>query len=395
MVLKRSFVVLALAAQGMCGCGAPDAPPGTGGTDVESGPCGRGLVVVASDYQSTNVSLIGRDGAVLSSSFVSSASADAALSAPLSGDVVAPNERLSGDDVVLLDRFPASVLTWLDVETAAVRAQLDVRTGFAANPQDYLAIDDDKAYVPRFETNPSPGEQLYDSGGDVLIVDPRAAAIVGRIDLLAAMSDAPGFLPRANRMARLDDRAYVLLSAYDPTFSAAAPSRLVEIDVASDEIVRTLLLDGLHGCSALSARSPQLAIGCTGSFDQSGDPVLAESGVVLVENMTETARFMASDQPFGFGLAFADDRTVVATTLGSFDGASDALVVAHDGRAIYRAGAAFELGDVRCGCGACFLADAESARVRHFAVESGEISQVSAIEVDSAIGLPPRALGGF
>jgi len=45
-------------------CGAPDPPGSTGGTDATVGRCGRGLVVVSTDYQSTNMSLLSTGGVV-------------------------------------------------------------------------------------------------------------------------------------------------------------------------------------------------------------------------------------------------------------------------------------------------------------------------------------------
>ena len=120
----------------LAGCNAPDPPPTTGGTDLPPGACGRGAVVIGSDYQSTNVSLVGVEGEVLSPSFLSSATSSAGLTAPLSGDVAVPSMPAAGEEIVLLDRYPAAVLTWVDVVTGSVRAQLNVATGFAANPQD-------------------------------------------------------------------------------------------------------------------------------------------------------------------------------------------------------------------------------------------------------------------
>src|SRR5262245_48452094 len=103
--MKRMGACMALF---VCGCGAPAPPDATGGVSVPVGRCGRGLVSVQSDYQSTNVSLLATDGVMLSSSFISSASASAALSAPLSGDVVAPTSASLGSELVLVDRYPAA-----------------------------------------------------------------------------------------------------------------------------------------------------------------------------------------------------------------------------------------------------------------------------------------------
>ncbi|PKN46336.1 MAG: hypothetical protein CVU63_07695, partial [Deltaproteobacteria bacterium HGW-Deltaproteobacteria-20] len=81
------LAVITLLGSFACNVASPD---NTGGTDITAGACGRGLVVVNTDYQSTNVSLVAIDGKVLSTSFLSSASTPPGLSAPLGGDVVVP-----------------------------------------------------------------------------------------------------------------------------------------------------------------------------------------------------------------------------------------------------------------------------------------------------------------
>ena len=229
------------------GCGAPAPPPGTGGGNLPEGQCGRGLVVVQSDYQSTNVSLLARDGTVASSSFISSGSADPGLSAALSGDVAAPTARVTGDQVVLLDRFPASVVTWVDRETAEVSGQLDVRTGFSSNPQDVLEVGG-ATLISRYETNPAPGKEPFDAGGDLLIVDPAGPTITGRIDLSDGVSNAPEALPRPSRMVGVEDGVVVLLEAISEDFSSFADSRLALVDPTAEAIVDVLVLDGLAGC---------------------------------------------------------------------------------------------------------------------------------------------------
>ncbi len=421
-------LVIAAATQGACG--APEPPSSTGGTDVAVGPCGRGLAVVSTDFQSTNVSLLGTAGQVLSESFLSSASADAQLSSPLSGDVVAPTDPQLGPEIVLLDRYPASVLTWVDVVTGTVRGQLDVATGFAANPQDYVAVSETKAYVSRYEGNPTPGVELFDEGNDLLVVDPRGPKIVGRVDLLPAMDDAPGFLPHANRMVTQGDRLYVLLSAYDGAYTDSAPSRLVTVDVSTDTVLGVTVLDGLHGCAGLAiapryassgqpVASPDLAVACSGKFD-GANASPSEAGVVVLSTQadlpTETTRWAAADllgQPLGPSLDFVDEGHLLVMALGSFeppilDAAFELAIHTGELREILRSEAQpFELGDVRCltavtgaetpadGCGGCFIADGERSRLHRLAVEGSGLVLAASLVVDTSIGLPPRVLGRF
>ncbi|MEB2311162.1 MAG: hypothetical protein OZ921_08695 [Sorangiineae bacterium] len=413
----RGWVASAVAL--CCACGAPEPPGNTGGTGVDAGVCGRGLVVVETDYQSSNVSLVGVDGAVLSASLLSSASTGTALSAPLGGDVVVPTPSADGSRLVLIDRYPASVLTWVEVASGAVSAQLRVGMGFSSNPQDYVPIDARKAYVPRFESNPSPGREPFDEGGDVLIVDPSGPRVTGRVDLTPAMAgEDPRFLPRANRALALGGSVFVLLSGYARDWSASAESRLVRIDPSADAIREVLVLRGLHGCGAL-APSPdgdELAVACTGGFERSSTADITTSAVVRVAlepALHELARYRAASfgaGPAGFGLDYAAAGTLVVTTFGSFgdahtapeDDTVSALTIASGevSTLLRSRGVPFSLGEVRCvrECEACFVTDAETGGgvVRRFQIEAeGRLSPGEAILPNPAIGMPPRYLGRF
>ncbi|PIE06002.1 MAG: hypothetical protein CSA75_01795, partial [Sorangium cellulosum] len=231
------------------GCSVDDPPATTGGTDLQSGTCGRGVVVVNTDYQSTNVSLVSLTGDVLSSSFISSGSGATELSSPLGSDVTLPTQRQDGDKIVLLDRYPASVLTWVHVQSADVVGQLSVATGFASNPRDMLRLSDNKAYVTRYEPNLDSGHEPFDGGNDVLIVDPSARSITGRIDVQSAMAgEAEKYFARPDKMLWVRDRVYVLLGGYTGDFLSSAHSRVITIDPTSDEIVGVLELEGMRGC---------------------------------------------------------------------------------------------------------------------------------------------------
>lgn len=410
---------------GLLGCNAPAPPSPTGGTEQPPSACGRGLVVVGSDYQSTNVSLVGLDGEVLSSSFLSSATTSATLTAPLSGDVAVPTMPAEGREIVLLDRYPAAVLSWVAVADGGVRAQLDVATGFAANPQDYAPVADGKAYVSRYETNPTPGSEPFDGGSDLLVVDSDAAAVSGRIDLRAALQ--PGeeaYAPHPNRIVQAGRFAFVLLAAYSSSYVESAPSRIATIDTGSDRIVDVTLLDGLHGCAGLMAKpdGAALAVTCSGQFGGSATPSPDASAVVLFAleqpaspddhpTLIERARRSAAaltGAPLGFTVDFTPSGHLLLTAMGQFGtGGSpdvvDRLIEVEPTTGEYRVihttdSLPFELGEVRCTlpCDGCYAADAEAGHLLRLAVGAdGWLTVAEAIAVDTAIGLPPRGLGRF
>lgn len=409
---------VALTALALAACGIE--PPGnTGGTDaaVKEG-CGRGFIVVSSDYQSSNVSLIDFEGRTLSESIVSSASVAPGLNAALSGDVVLPTQA-ADEEIALIDRYPAGVLSWVNVKTGLVRAQLNVGTGFIANPHDYAAVSPDRAFVTRFEANPDSGHEAYDAGSDVLVVDPSQPAVTNRIDLVDAFQvDQTDLLPRPDRALLVDAHLFVLLGGYSSDFERAAEARIAVIDVTAEAVSDSLSLPGIAGCSAL-ALSPsgrRLAIACAGTFGGDSISDLTDSAVVVVQ-LGSTLRVEAliaaqslGEEPLGWGIDWASEDHLLVVTWGNLDGDGRA---AEPDRAFdldWANGTARELtstvstpfafGEVRCApvCGVCFLADAETGGgvVQRFVVDQdGRIGEPQAFEVERGIGLPPRYLGRF
>lgn len=390
----------------LAGCNAP-APPAAQATDAQ-----QGLVVVDTDYQSSNVELLGADGGVRSPSLISSGSGTTGLSAPLSGDVILPGPAEHGH-VVLIDRGSA-VLSWVDPATARVTAQLSVATGFYSNPQDYVQVAPDHAYVPRFEGNAHAGRQRFDAGNDVLVIDPAVPRIVSRIDLMPAMKgEDPKYLPRANRAVVAGGQLYVLLSGYTADFSDSAPSRVARIDTRTDRIDGVLVLKDLHGCAAmaLSPSGDTLAVSCSGMFEHSSNSTIAGSGVVLVRlgsQMSLGAHFRAADLghgPLAFGVAWAGSHTLLVSSFGRFADASgpaqqDSLMTLDTRTGAHRVllhTSAFALGEVRCiPDKVCFAADAGGGVVDRFDVDAGgQPGSARTFHTGSGLGLPPRYLGWF
>ncbi len=419
-------------------CGGFEPPSTTGGVSVTAGRFGRGHALVMSDYQSTNVALLDCEGHTLSPAFVSSAAATPGLSAPLSGDVVLPGESQFEAELALIDRYPAAVVTLVDIVTGSVSAQLDVSTGFRSNPQDLVHVGDE-LWVSRYETNAKPGKLPFDAGGDILVLDRRAQAIIDRIDLASAVADAPGFLPRPGKMARSDNRLYVLLAAYDASFQSAAASRIVQIDLETRQIVATHVLSGLSGCSALTLEPRfdaagderpmrRLLVGCSGAFQGSSTPTLKDSGLVMLatdpagpQELRRWTPAELGDRPVGFDLTIDEGGRALVTTMGHLgDGVSsdlpDALVEvrldAPTTRVVFTTDSRpFELGGVRCTTMLthtespvasdelvprdCFAADGERGVLRRLVLGTAGYEVAESLVVEAAIGLPPRWLGRF
>jgi hypothetical protein len=372
-----------------------------------------------SDYQSSNVSALDFQGRVLSESLDSSSTESGGFGVGLSGDVALPFEVQTGPRIVLIDSYPAGVLRFLDLASASIVAELSVATGFRSNPHDYLALNAHQAYVARYEANPNPGQQAFDRGADVLIVDPSVPSITGSIDLAPAMAGfANGFSAHPAQFIQSFGRVFALLASYADDYSSAAPSRLVEIDPLTNTLLTTLLLGGLRGCDgmALSPNGKELAVGCTGDDLASTVPKLTYSGIALVDISSAPQLgtvFAAADlgqDVLGFGLDYIGDSALMYSTLGHFD--DSGAVASLDG--LWRLDTArgrvtgvlrsesqpFTLGGVRCApaCSACFAADAERAggSVQLFAIDSSnELESPTTVRAETQVGLPPRYLGVF
>jgi hypothetical protein len=386
----------------LAACNVSTNDPGRTGAAAEGTACGHALVVANSDYASTSISIVSLDGKVLSDSLISSGSASAGVSAALSGDVVLPSTVPPSGRVVLIDRYPNSVLTFVDARGAAVLGQLSVSTGFPSNPHDYLEVSETKAYVTRYETNPSPGKQKHDEGGDVLVVDTRAFTVTGRVALPAGGE----ILPRADRMVRVGDQAWVVLQRFDAEFKKAGEGQVVGIDTRSDAIAWTIDLPDLVGCGPIAASPSKklVAVACSGLFADE-DKQAARSGVVVIDTATrkEVRRLPVAQTigaPVGPGLDFVSEDRIVGVSYGDAKAArSDVAYVARvDGSSIekmFDAGSAMVLGEVRCtaGCGdLCFFTDARASTLRVF---DANLAPRFEVKVDGKLGLPPRAIGGY
>lgn len=415
----KQFLGLACSAA-LAACNVSHAS-GTSGVRLDAGAAGDGraadggagqvcplaLVVASSDYMSTNISVLSPTGGLLSESVLSSGSAAPGLSAALSGDVVLPLNQTRGE-IVLIDQLPNAVLTWVDPSTAAVARQLNVGTGFSANPHDYLEVTPTKAYVTRYETNMSPGKQPNDEGGDVLVIDPQAATITGRIPLATPADGA--FLPRADRMTRVGSEVWVSLDRFDADFKTAGDARLVGISTADDSIAWTRDLPGVASCGGI-AQAPSgnvVALSCSGV---PGDPDPKQRSAIVLIDATmhppvEIKRFTIASQlgaPLGFTLAYATDALLMGVALG--DAAAGRNDVAYtldlaSGTAsvLVDAGAPFVFGDVRCSPGCtdmCFLADAKAKALRVWKANGSSLAEQAPVPVDPKLNLPPRSLGTF
>jgi hypothetical protein len=382
---------------------------GAGGWQIE----GAGIAVVGTDYLSTSISILEPGtGDLLAEGVLHSGSAAPGLSLALSGDVVLPAAPNPLHQLFLLDRYPNSVVTVLDGATFEVLGQIPVGTGFAANPHDLIWLDPDKVYVTRYEANPSPGRAPFDGGDDLLIVDPSAGLVTGRI-ALGPHAD-PGLLARPERMVLAGDRVWVGLGHLAQDFKAAGPGRLVAVDPVTDAVDLVLDLDGVENCAGLlhlPARET-LYVACAGLFEGGREAQLAGAGIVAVDLSIwppeQAVLRGGEDAPagaFSFDLAVAEGRWLLGVRFGDLAAGTPDRLVAMDldgvqeDVVVHEAASAFGIGGVLADdAGGRVLvgeANPEAPRILRFRVDGGAFTPDGAITAHPDSGLPPRHLAFY
>jgi hypothetical protein len=389
----------------------------TGGADLPSrGECPRGLALVSSDFLSSELALLAPDGSVASAAFMSSASGPASgVAAPLSGDLSVRASSTRPNELVLVDRFGTNVLTFVDAATAVVRAQLPIGTGFESNPQDYLELDEHRAYVPRLTENTAPGREPFDAGSDLLIVDPSQPEIVGSLP----MPRLPGYLPNPVAVISYDDVLLVTLQHARPDYSGMSDSELVAVDVADESIRYRLPLVGLQNCgrAELSPSGALLVVACASFIDPRGEaPDPAGSGIVWLDASQEPPRELGRwsgrelvGGPIQASLELVNDELLLfksQTALGAqadnqlfslqlSSGKTELLATAARGASGQGYGIAFGGMSCRAACGdPCLVTDASRGRVLRFHHADERLERGDDIALEGA-GLPPLGLTPF
>lgn len=389
----------------------------TGGVELpERGDCPRGSAVVSSDFLSSELALLAPNGDVKSAAFMSSASTAATnLAAPFSGDLSVASARSRPGELVVIDRFGTNVLTFVDTRTAVVRAQLPVGTGFEANPQDYLELSEHEAFVPRLSENASPGRERFDSGSDLLIVDPSVPEIIDSLP----MPRKAGYRPNPVGVTQLGGDVLVTLHHARADYSGMAESELVAVTIAEPRVRYRVPLTGFVNCgrAELSPSRERVLVACSAFVDRQG--AVAEprqSGMLLLDALSdpvrELARFSALDlvqEPIQASLEFVSEHVVLfktQTALGaehdnrlfSLDletGETALLATAARDDSGLGIGIAFGAMSCRAGCGdPCLVADKSRGKLLRFELRGSSLEPLADVVIHGA-GLPPTGITPF
>lgn len=389
----------------------------TGGVDLPArGDCPRGLAVVSSDFQSSEIALLAPNGSVMSSAFMSSASTTASgLAAPFSGDLGVATTLSRPGELVIVDRFGTNVLSFVDTRSGAVRAQLPVGTGFEANPQDYLEVSEHEAFVPRLGQNRSPGREPFDAGSDLLVIDPSVPAITGSVP----MPQRRGYVPNPAGVSQLGGDVLVTLHHARADYSGMDESELVAVSIEDPQVRYRLPLEGLKDCGRveLSPSRAVLAVACSAYVDRLGAVAEPEtSGLLLLDATTdpprELRRFLATElvgEPLQGSVEFVSERVLLFKTqtavgserdnqLFSLDlqtGKTKLLASAARDQNGLGLGIAFGGMSCRAGCGdPCLVADRSRGKLLRFDLEGDQVVPRADVVIDGA-GLPPAGVTPF
>jgi hypothetical protein len=367
------------------------------------------VVIVTSDFKSTNIVVSKLDGTTVSGSFVSSGATTPGLALALSGDVDVPLVAPSPGRLVLLDRAGTNVVTWMNVADASVVAQLPVGTGFDSNPHDYLDIDSTHAFLSRYGTNPTPGQQAFDQGGDVLVLDTATPAITSRI---AIPEENPELQPCPDGMNWIGHEVVLTLARLAADFSQQGDGRFVGISPTTSAIDWTVNVTGLQSCGrvAVSPSGTIAAIACSSMTDPvtyAYDPTKSD---IVIYDTTQTppreVRRLGLGVTLGSAvqpaISFASDDAILAMTYGGNATAGDTVfAVSATTAAVTMLGQAtmpFVLTGPHCspGCAnVCLLSDAEENKLRRWQFAAGAFAPLADQTLETIVGLPPRDIGGL
>lgn len=230
----------------------------------------QGIAVFSGDYKSTVISLVDpSQSALAQDDCINSGAVTPILSMAISGDVTMPSQPQPNHALVIIDR-KNSALVWLDPNSCMATKQMSVSTGFNANPHDLVGLSPEKAYVTRYKTNPMPSgmPNANDQGQDLLIINPGAQSVLGRIDL-KPYATAANVEARPDRAILANGKVYVALNQISTDLKTIGPGRVVIVDPKTDAVTGTIDTPGVNNCNLLDylESSKTLFINCRGDYN--------------------------------------------------------------------------------------------------------------------------------
>lgn len=457
MERELKFAILICAALAVTGCGENNAPSGpggsggsggsggvagtsgSGGAGGEGGEGGQGgmlgtpalealeatarYAVISTDFSSSSIAMLDEDFAVIDESWLNSGTTYPGLVATLSGDVVLPNRQAADGTFAVIDRFFSDVVTRFYVPSGDLNGQVRTQgeagdSGFSSNPQDFIVVDADSAWVPRYETNLNSAAPPENQGNDLFEINPADMSATGaRIDLRPLDTTATAMTPggpvevdvfaRPSRGVLVGSTLVVGLDRISASFDAAGPGMVAVVDL-EDESVLGLEITGLKSCGnavPVPGSPSKIVVACVGFAQPFGDEpqVRASSGIALLDvgatGVEVESVWRVADHPtlpISVNSVIAvDEQRVLGVATGNFIDSVDSLYLidlnSGEQELVHESNSSFVIGvpayDPESEM--LYVPDAVENAVIEFAANSSGFVEVGSTEIAPGLGLPP------
>lgn len=419
----------AAASGGSSGSGGEGGSGAAGGMGGEGGELGTpaldslgssaAYAVVSSDFSSTSIAMLDEEFEIIDESWLNSGTTYPGLVATLSGDVVLPTRQQGNGTFTVVDRFLTDVVTQFFLPTGNLNGQLRTQgdtgaSGFSSNPQDIIFVDEESAWIPRYESNLDPSAAPENQGNDLIEINPSDWSPTGRrFDLSSfnTMETVDGAtvetFARPGRGVRLGSVVLLGLDRISASFDAAGPGALAVVDTESESILG-VELDGLKSCGRvvpIPGASSKAAIACVGFSNPFGDEaqIRASAGILIVDvapgRVTVEQRWQVSDDESSaiavHGLVALDDERVLAVANGNFVDTTDVLyevdLIHGTESEVLRSEGSFTIGVPAYDpdAGMLYVPDASASAVIELAENIDGFTEVGSMAIAPGLGLPP------
>ena len=382
--------------------------------------------VVSSDYSSSSIAMLNEDFEVIDESWLNSGTTYPGLVATLSGDVVLPNRQAGDETFAVIDRIFTDVVTRFFVPSGNLNGQARTHgevgdTGFSSNPQDFIFVDADSAWAPRYNSNFNPAAPPENQGNDLFEINPADMSATGaRIDLSSldttatvTTDDGPvevDVFARPSRGVLVGSRIVVGLDRISGSFDAAGDGMVAIVDL-EDESVQGLELAGLKSCGnavPVPGAPSKVVVACVGFAQPYGDEpqVRASSGIALLDvagaEVTIERLWRVADRP-GSAIAVNSviainaervvgvanpDSTRTLDALYETDLTTGAQELVHESSGSFVIGLPAYDPDSEM----LYVPDAAQNAVVEFASDDGSFVETGSTSIAPGLGLPPTKI---
>ena len=379
--------------------------------------------VVSSDYSSSSIAMLDEDFEVIDETWLNSGTTYPGLVATLSGDVVLPNRQAGDETFAVIDRLFTDVVTRFFVPSGNLNGQARTHgevgdTGFSSNPQDFIFVDADSAWAPRYNSNFNPAAPTENQGNDLFEINPTDMSATGaRIDLSSldttasvTTDDGPvevDVFARPSRGVLVGSRIVVGLDRISGSFDAAGDGMVAIVDL-EDESVQGLELAGLKSCGnavPVPGAPSKVVVACVGFAQPYGDEpqVRASSGIALLDvagaEVTLEQLWRVADRP-GSAIAVNSviaidaervvgvanpDSTRTLDALYETDLATGAQELVHESSGSFVIGLPAYDPDSEM----LYVPDAAQNAVVELASDQGSFVETGSTSIAPGLGLPP------